>query len=126
MKSKRVLILDNDGAQVPRLIDCFGRFRHGCQYDVVAATSAAETVTAFTKGRPDLIIVEPETDGFDVLSMVGKLRQHDRAVPIIATSRGTRRAAAEAVLGLGVFAYMPKPVDFTSLEHLVAMACESA
>jgi len=36
--------------RVPRLKDCFARFHHGCQYDVVAATSASETVTALTKG----------------------------------------------------------------------------
>ena len=118
-----MLILDNDLAQGPRLKDCFDRFHHGCEYDVVAATSAAETVTALTKGRPDLIILEPEMDEFDALSMVTKLRQHDRAMPIIAASKGTKRASAEAIFRLGVFAYMPKPVDFTSLEHIVAMAC---
>jgi len=123
--SKRVLILDNDPAQAPRLKDCFARFHHGCEYDVVAATSATETVTALTKGRPDLIILEPEADGFDALSIVTKLRQHDSAIPIIAASKGRKRALAEAIFSLGVFAYMPKPVDFTSLEHIVAMACRS-
>lgn len=123
--SKRVLILDDDRALAPRLKDCFDRFHHGCEYDVVAASSASETVSALTKGRPDLIILEPEVDGFDALSMVTKLRQHDRTIPIIAASKGTKRASAEAIFSLGVFAYMPKPVDFTSLEHIVAMACGS-
>jgi PleD family two-component response regulator len=82
--SKRVLILDDDRAQVPGLKGWFARFQHGYDYDVVAAATASETVTALTHGRPDLIIVEPETDGF---------------------------------------AYIPKPVDYIPLEHLVAMAC---
>jgi DNA-binding NtrC family response regulator len=123
--SKRVLILDDDRAQAPRLKDCFARFHHGCEYEVVAATSASETVTALTKGRPDLIILEPETEGFDTLSIVGKLRQHDRTMPIIAASKGTKRAAVEAIFRLGLFAYIPKPVDFAPLEHIVAMACRS-
>jgi CheY-like chemotaxis protein len=126
VKSKRVLILDNDLAQAPRLKDCFDRFHHGCEYDVVAATSVSETVTALTKGRPDLIILEPEMDEFDALSMVGKLRQHDRAIPIIALSKGTKREAVEAIFRLGLFAYVPKPVDFAPFEHIVAMACGSA
>ena len=125
MTSKRVLILDDDRAQAPRLRDCFVRFHHGCEYDVVAATSAAETVTALTKGRPDLIILEPEVDEFDALSIVTKLRQHDRTIPIIAASKGTKRETVEAIFRLGLFAYIPKPVDFAPLEHLVAMACRS-
>jgi DNA-binding NtrC family response regulator len=123
--SKRVLILDDDRAQAPRLKDCFARFHHGCEYEVVAGTSASEIVTALTKGRPDLIILEPETEGFDTLSMVTKLRQHDTTIPIIAASTGKKRAAVEAIFRLGLFAYIPKPVDFVPLEHLVAMACRS-
>ncbi len=123
MISKRVLILDNDRTQVPRLKDCFARFHHGCEYDVVAATSASETIAALATGPPDLIILEPEMDGFDALSIVGKLRQHDRAIPIIAASKGTKREAVEASFRLGLFSYVPKPVDFAPLEHLVAMAC---
>jgi len=123
--SKRVLILDNDLAQGPRLKDCFARFHYGCEYDVVAATSASETLRALAEGRPDLIILEPEMDGFDAFSIVGKLRQHDSAIPIIASSKGTKREAVEAIFRLGLFAYVPKPVDFAPFEHIVAMACRS-
>ena len=125
MGSKRVLILDDDRTQAPRLKDCFARFQHGCDYDVIAATTASETMTALTKGRPDLIIIEPETDGFDPLEIVSKLRQHDTTIPIIAASTGTKRAVVDAVFKLGFFAYIPKPVDYAPLEHLVAMACRS-
>lgn len=124
-RSKRVLILDDDRAHVPRLKDWFARFQHGCDYDVVAAATASETVTALTEGRPDLLIIEPETDGFDSLEIVRKLRRHDKTIPIIAASRGTKRAVVEAIFTLGLFAYVPKPVDYVPLEHLVAMACRS-
>ena len=46
-------------------------------------------------------------------------------------ARSLRRAQArsvrvvDAVFRLGCFAYIPKPVDYVSLEHLVAMACRS-
>ena len=125
VKSKRVLILDDDRAQLPRLRQCFERFQHGCSYNVVAATSASETLTALTGGRPDLIILEPEMEGFDTLSMVTKLRAHGNAIPVIAASKGTNREAIEAIFRLGLFAYVPKPVDFAPFEHLVAIACES-
>ena len=78
---------------------------------------------ALAAGRLDLVIVEPETDGFDCLDIVSKLRRHDQKIRIIAASKGKRREAAESMFRLGLFAYMPKPVDFVPLEHLVAMAC---
>ena len=123
MKSKRVLLLDDDPAQGPRLKDCFARFKHGCAYEVVAAATASETLTALTAGRPDLIIFEPETNGFDSLSIVSQLHRHDSTIPIIAASTGTKRAVLDATFRLEPFAYIPKPVDFASLEHLVALAC---
>jgi len=77
---------------------------------------------ALSAGRPDLVIVEPEMDGFNSLEIVSKLRRHDEKIPIIAASKSRNRAVAEAVFKLGLFAYIPKPIDFVPLEHLVAMA----
>src|SRR5438093_12641100 len=98
VKSKRVLILDNDQAQIPRLKDCFARFHHGCQYDVVAATSASETVAALTQGRPDLIIPEPERGGVDSFPIVSKPRQHGRPNPILSAGRGPKPATTQTIL----------------------------
>jgi DNA-binding NtrC family response regulator len=123
MGSKRVLILDDDRAQGPGLKDLFKRFQHGYDYEVVSAATASETMSALAAGRPDLVIVEPETDSFDSLDIVSKLRRHDQKIPIIAASKGKKREVAEAIFRLGVFAYIPKPVDFVPLEHVVAMAC---
>jgi len=126
MASKRVLILDDDRAQAPRLKDCFKRFQHGYDYEVVAAATASETFSAFTQGRPDLVIVEPATETFDSLEILTKLRRHDQKIPIIAASKSKNRAVVEAFFQLGLFAYMPKPLDFVPLEHIVAMACTGA
>lgn len=123
MASRRVLILDDDLAQAPGIKDYFKRFQHGYDYEVVAAATASETMKALSAGRPDLVIVEPETESFDSLDIVSKLRHHDQKIPIIAASKGTKRELAEAVFKLGLFAYIPKPLDFVPLEHLVAMAC---
>ena len=64
-------------------------------------------------------------EAFETLSMLTKLRQLGNAIPVIAASRGTKREAVEAIFRLGLFAYVPKPVDFAPFEHLVAIACES-
>jgi len=57
--------------------------------------------------------------------MASKLRQLDSAIPIIAASNGTPRTDIEAIFRRRPFAYIPKPVDFASLEHFIAMACQS-
>ena len=126
MASKRVLILDDDRAQAPRLKDCFKRFQHGYDYEVVTAATASETFSALTQGRPDLVIVEPATETFDSLDILTKLRRHDQKIPIIAASKSKNRAVVEAFFQLGLFAYMPKPLDFVPLEHIVAMAFAGA
>jgi len=53
---------------------------------------------------------------------VSKLRRHDQTIPFIAASRSTNRAVVDAIFRLGLFAYIPKPIDYLPLEHLVAMA----
>jgi DNA-binding NtrC family response regulator len=126
MASKRVLVLDDDPAQAPNLNAFFRRFQHGYDYEVITAATASETMKALTAGRPDLVIVEPETASFDCVDIVSKLRRHDQKIPIIAASKGTRREAVEAIFKLGLFAYIPKPLDFVPLEHLVAMAFTGA
>jgi len=123
MRSKRVLVLDDDRAQAPGLKEWFKRFQHGYDYEVIGAATASETMKALSAGRPDLVIVEPETAGFDCLDIVSKLRRHDEKIPIIAASKSRKREVVEAIFKLGLFAYIPKPIDFVPLEHLVAMAC---
>src|SRR5262249_20096494 len=83
MRSKRVLVLDDDRAQAPGLKEWFKRFQHGYDYEVISAATASETMKALSAGRPDLVIVEPETAGFDCLDIVSKLRRHDEKIPII-------------------------------------------
>jgi len=45
---------------------------------------------------------------------VANLRRRDQTIPIIAARRGTNRAVLDAILRLGLFAYILKPVDYVS------------
>lgn len=60
--------------------------------------------------------------GLDGIRLLEQIRVIDATIPVIAvTGKQASRDAAE-VLKTGVFAYMPKPCDFTALDHLVALA----
>jgi hypothetical protein len=58
--------------------------------------------------------VSPSGREYVKAKIVPKLRRHDQTIPIIAASWGTKRAVVDAIFQLGLFAYIPKPVDYVS------------
>ena len=121
MHSKRVLVL-GDQPHIEDVSKHFGGFSHGHAYDVVTASNSAQAASALRRGRPDLLVLEPQMKGLDGLAFLKRVRAVDPSLPVIAVT-GTQesRTAAEAMQA-GVFACIPKPCDFVSLEHLVGLA----
>ena len=125
MRSQLVLILA-DRAESGPLSSFFGRFHHGRAYEVLAPANHGEAVSAMKRGRPDLIVLDPQMKGLDGLQLLKQLRVTDRTIPvIIVTGEQTTHEAVE-VLKAGVFAYIPTPCDFPRFEHLVALALSDA
>jgi DNA-binding NtrC family response regulator len=121
MDSKRVLVL-GDQPQIEDVSRHFGGFSHGHAYDVVTASNSAQAVSVLSQGRPDLLVLEPQMKGLDGLAFLKRVRAIDPRMPVIAvTGAEESRTAAEAMQA-GVFACIPKPCDFVSLEHLVGLA----
>jgi DNA-binding NtrC family response regulator len=118
---KLVLVLDDPSVQVDALKGYFGRFEHGCTYEVHAAATGAEAAAALRRGRPDLILIDPQMTGLNGLELLKQMRALDRSIPVIVVAGKQATAAVVEVLNLGVFAYVPKPCDFQQLEHLVAL-----
>lgn len=74
------------------------------------------------QGRFDLIVLDPQIKGLDGLQLLKLIRAADQTLRVIVvTGKQETREAAE-VLKIGVFAYVPKPCDFTQLEHLAVLA----
>ena len=121
LASKRVLILD-DQTEVGALSMFFGQFEHGRPYEVMGASNRAEAVSALSRGRPDLIVLDPQMKELDGLQLLKQLRVIDQTIPVIVVTGKQKTHEAVEVLKSGVFAYVPKPCDFTKLEHLVGLA----
>jgi len=121
MQSKRVLVL-GDLPLIGDVSKHFGGFEHGHSYDVVTASNGVQAASALSRGLPDLLVLEPQMKGLDGLAFLKRVRALDPSIPVIAVT-GTQesRTAAEAMQA-GVFACIPKPCDFVSLEHLVGLA----
>ena len=58
----------------------------------------------------------------DGLQLLKQIRVIDQAIPVIIVVGTQKTQEAVEVLKAGVFAYVPKPCDFTRFEHLVALA----
>ncbi len=120
---RRVLILDEPG-ETQALASFFDRFTHRYTYDVETASTVAETAAALRRGRPDLIVLNPRMGGIDGLQLLKQIRAlHWRVPVIVVTSRDDKRTAAEA-LAIGVFAYVPKPCEYVSFEHIVGLTLD--
>ena len=121
MLSRRVFILA-DQAENEALSTFFGRFKHGHAYEVLAAATRSEAVSALKRGRPDLIVLDPQMKELDGLQLLKQIRAIDPAVAVIIVAGTQKSQEAVELLKVGVFAYVPKPCDFTRFEHLVALA----
>ena len=124
MLSRRVLILA-DPAENEALSRFFEQFKHGHAYEVLAAANRGEAVSAMNRGRPDLIVLDPQMKELDGLQLLKQLRVIDQATPVIIVAGTQKTQEAVEVLKVGVFAYVPKPCDFMRFEHLVALALPS-
>ena len=124
MLSQRVLILA-DPAENEALSRFFEQFKHGHAYEVLAAANRGEAVSAMKRGRPDLIVLDPKMKELDGLQFLKQIRMIDQAIPVIIVAGRQKTQEAVEVLKVGVFAYVPKPCDFTRFEHLVALALPS-
>jgi len=92
---------------------------------VLAAENRREVVSAMKRGRPDLIVLDPQMKELDGLQLLKQLRVIDQATPVIIVAGTQKTQEAVEVLKVGVFAYVPKPCDFMRFEHLVALALPS-
>lgn len=118
----RVLVIDDDAAEVHFVRRYVQHFEHDHTYEIMAASTISELFDALRRGPPDLILFAPHLKHLDVLRYVRAIRQYDATIPIIAlTSRYDR--PGDGLDGLGVSACLPKPVAPGELEHLVALLC---
>jgi CheY-like chemotaxis protein len=117
---RRVLIIDDDAAELSFVRNCFQRFELDHPCEILGVSMISELFDALRRGEPDLILFAPLLKSFDVLRYVRAIRAYNAAIPVIAlTSRYDRPGSS--LEGLGVSACQPKPVAPAELEHLVAL-----
>ncbi|MEK7373144.1 MAG: response regulator [candidate division NC10 bacterium] len=116
--SARLLIVDDDLQMRAMLRQALER--HG--FEVHEAASGEEALQALESARPDAIVLDKEMPGVSGFEVLGLIRQHDVAVPVIViTAFGGLAVRAEA-LRRGATAYVEKPFRVNALvEQLLAV-----
>lgn len=105
-----ILVVD-DEPQIRRFL------RHaleGAGYACSFASTAAEALVEFRRGKPDIVVLDLGLPDLDGKMVIGSLRQTSQA-PIIVLSARDREAEKVASLDLGANDYIVKPFGISEL-----------
>jgi len=120
---RKVLVVDDDSAVRTSIV----HFLEDADYEVAEASDGREGLRLIHALDPDLILLDlrmPEMDGFSVLE---KLQNHPRKIPVIIISGTGDISDAARALHLGAWDYIVKPVpDLEILRHSMTRVLNEA
>jgi CheY-like chemotaxis protein len=120
--SKTILIVDDEPA-IREVLSGYFEHRYASRgYCVVTAADGAEALRAVRRQRPALILLDIEMPGVDGVDALRGVRAIDPTIPVIVVTGNADARVAGAVIEGGAYSYLPKPVKFHYLDHLVATA----
>jgi CheY-like chemotaxis protein len=122
MSVRRVLVVDDDPAQVAAVGDYLAEIYTGQDWTIDTATNGPEALTKAFAHRPDVVILDITMPGMTGVEVLRLIRAADPSIAVIMlTGNDDSRIAGEA-LAAGATAYAPKPLNLQYLEHLIAVA----
>src|SRR5437879_2585125 len=117
-----LLVVDDE----PAIQHAFKRAFRGGELVVRTAETAAEAVEAFTRERPDVVVLDVRLTDATGLETFHRLRAIDARVPVIlVTGHGTTDLAIEAIKE-GAFEYLLKPLELADLRAVIERALQSS
>ena len=118
--SKTILVVDDEPSVREVLIGYFEHQYGPRGYTVETASDGAQALAAVRRRRPALILLDVEMPGMGGVEALRGVRAIDPAIPVImVTGSDSTRIAGELIKN-GAYSYLPKPVRFQYLDHIVA------
>jgi DNA-binding response OmpR family regulator len=114
----RLLLVDDEVPVLDLLADYF--VERG--YAVTAVASGQKALAAFTRERPDAVLLDIRMSGVDGVAVLKRLHEADPDVPVIMVTANEDESLARDTLAIGAFDYVAKPFDFEHLDRTVAAA----
>ena len=116
--SGAVLIVDDERT----LARAMGAYLDASGWETEIAGDAAQALAALERLRPDVVFTDVRLPGMTGIELLRRIREFDRAVPVVVmTAFGTIEGAVEA-MKLGAFDYLKKPVDLEEVRLLAEKA----
>jgi two-component system KDP operon response regulator KdpE len=117
----RILVVDDD-AQILRALRT-NLAAHG--YQVHAAETGEQALDAFSRQRPDLLLLDLGLPGIDGLEVIRRVREQSQTPIVVLSARGEEREKVRA-LDLGADDYLTKPFGVDELLARMRVALRHA
>jgi DNA-binding NtrC family response regulator len=120
--ARRIVIADDE----PAVRSALSGFFEAAYQDFVveAVADGAAAVAAVRRATPALVLLDIEMPELDGVAALKEIRRIAAGVPVIMVTGNESTRVAGDVIGLGAFSYLPKPVRFQYLHHIVASILE--
>jgi DNA-binding NtrC family response regulator len=115
----RVLIIDDD-PEIREVLSDYFKSKQG--YIVEAVATAEDGVAAAAHARPSLVLLDLRMPGMGGLEGLKQLRRTIGEVPVLIVSGTMDLTAPSDAMKYGAIAFIPKPLNFQYMDHLVALA----
>jgi len=112
----RILIVDDERP----VLDVLSEYFATQGYAVQTASSGMEALSAVTRERPDLVLLDVRMPGMDGVEVLRRLRATEHGLAVIMVTANEDVALARETLKIGAFDYVAKPFDFRYLDRAVA------
>lgn len=118
MGKGRLLVVDDE----PRLLRAVAADLRGEGYEVAAAQSGAEALSAIARRLPDLIVSDIRMPGMDGYALARQLRRNQSTALIPIVFLTAKDTTSDRIQGFraGVDAYLSKPFDPDELLAIIA------
>jgi len=110
---KKLLVVDSD--RIIRLLCARELTQEGCK--VTTAAAGREALVHFREERPDLVILDIQTQGMDDLEAIGHIISHDPTVPMVFNSAYPNYK--DSSFSRPADAYVSKSPDLTELKQRI-------
>jgi DNA-binding response OmpR family regulator len=100
-----VLVVDDE----PTIAEVVSRYLERAGYDTRVAADGLAAIDAATARRPDLVVLDLMLPGIDGLEVMRRLREQDRATPVILLTAKGEESDRVIGLRLGADDYVVKP-----------------
>jgi DNA-binding response OmpR family regulator len=116
-RHKRVLFIEDDpdiGTIVQEFLAAY--------YSVEVIPDGGTGLASITAARPDVLLLDINMPGMNGLEVLRHVRGIDPTIPVIMVSATGDDFAIATALMRGAFAYVPKPINWDYLLHLISAA----